>query len=192
MNYKVVLLGDSSVGKSSILEYYKFKRFSNDIESTIGCEFYSKNIIINNTKINLFLWDTAGQELFRSFTSNFLRNAEIILIVYDVSNPSSFENIKIWLEESENQPTAKIVICGNKSDLLVKVNNFDINNFKIMYPNKDIYYFGKVSAKTGDNIVELFYYIGDIITKNQTNKNLEKKEVINLDDNKFIKNKCKC
>ena len=199
-NNKVVMLGDSTVGKSSILEYLKYKRFANNLESTIGCEFYAKSININDTNVKLLIWDTAGQEVFRSFTSNFLRNASIILIVFDLTNDKTFENLKIWLEETEVQPTAKIIICGNKLDLnstkIISQNK--IEEFKNLYPNKEIYYYGNVSAKTGKNIEDLFQFVASIIfddlKKNNIDSNLEHNYYVDLTNSvsKSDNKNCSC
>lgn len=198
-NNKVVILGDSTVGKSSILQFFKYNRIDYNIESTIGCEFYSKTIIINNTNIKLLLWDTAGQEIFRSFTSNFLRNASIIVIVYDITNIKTFENIKLWLKETTSQPNAKIVICGNKSDLSSNIIPLNyIEEFKQLYPHKEIHYYGNVSAKIGTNIHELFNFIGSIILDEHNNQKIQiqenKNKIINLNNmNTSINNKkCNC
>lgn len=196
---KVVMLGDSTVGKSSILEYLKYNRFSNNLESTIGCEFYAKNITVNDTNIKLLIWDTAGQEVFRSFTSNFLRNASIILIVFDLTNNKTFEHIKIWLEEAESQPSSKIIICGNKLDLNSKehISQDKIEEFKNLFPNREIHYFGNVSAKTGINIEQLFQFVASIILnelKNNKKYNLEDNNYIDLNNpiSKYDNKKCTC
>jgi len=183
-NNKIVMLGDSTVGKSSILEYLKYNRFSNNLESTIGCEFYSKSIVIDNTNIKLLIWDTAGQEVFRSFTTNFLRNAFIVIIVFDLTNDKTFENIIIWLKETEVQPTAKIVICGNKLDLNSNkiISQNKIEELKNLYPNKELYYYGNVSAKTGKNIEDLFQFVASIIFDDLKKKNIHS----NLEDNYYV------
>lgn len=200
-NNKVVMLGDSTVGKSSILEYLKYKRFANNLESTIGCEFYAKSIIVNDINVKLLIWDTAGQEVFRSFTSNFLRNASIIIIVFDLTNNNSFNNIKIWLEETETQPTAKIIICGNKLDLNSTkfISQNEIQEFKNLYPNKEIHYYGNVSAKTGKNVEDLFQFAASIIIddfnkKKHTNSILEDNNYIDLTNpiSKSDNKKCSC
>merc|ERR1712159_627328 len=98
--YKVVMLGDSTVGKSSILYRLKFSSFSGKQESTIGCEFFAKPIPIPerpDNPVKLLIWDTAGQEVFRSFTPNFLRGALAGIICYDITNRESFEHAAGWL-----------------------------------------------------------------------------------------------
>merc|ERR1712100_693467 len=107
--YKVVMLGDSTVGKSSILYRLKFSSFSGKQESTIGCEFFAKPIPIPerpDQPVKLLIWDTAGQEVFRSFTPNFLRGAKIIVIVYSVAFKKSFHNLNSWIDDAKKIPNS--------------------------------------------------------------------------------------
>lgn len=171
---KVVVLGDSSVGKSSVLMYFKNKFFTDKMESTIGCDFFARNVTLEDNTIKLLVWDTAGQEIFRSFTSNFLRGAIIIVIMYDITSLESFTNLKTWLDETEARPEAKVIICGNKSDLKSKINSLDyIYQLKTLYPKKDINYFGVVSAKTGYNVEELFKSVAKKIIDTNNYKNIQ-------------------
>jgi len=120
--YKVVMLGDSTVGKSSILYRLKFSSFSGKQESTIGCEFFAKPIPIPerpDQPVKLLIWDTAGQEVFRSFTPNFLRGALAGIICYDITNRESFEHAAGWLEDLKKArgEEAIVALVGNKVDL---------------------------------------------------------------------------
>tara|TARA_Y100001978_G_C23482831_1_gene332451 strand:+ start:82 stop:675 length:594 start_codon:yes stop_codon:yes gene_type:complete len=195
-NNKIVVLGDSTVGKSSILHYFKNKLFMKDIETTIGCDFFARNVTFENKNVKLLIWDTAGQEIFRSFTPNFLRGSSVIIIVYDTSNIDSFNNIKIWLEHTEARPEAKIVICGNKSDLKSKIKSlFYIEQLKQLFPNKEIHHFGNVSAKLGTNIEELFIFVAKLTLNMNTNNNSNLyNNTINLDNSTIpnINNNCSC
>jgi len=161
------MIGNTCVGKSSILNYLKFGKFCNNMESTIGCEFQAKSFKVNEKEIKLLIWDTAGQEVFKAFTPQFLRNANLIVIVYDLSDYNTFKDIETWLKISESEPNAPVMIFGNKSDLKKKIKGFDIiwNDIKIKYPDRKIYYFKDVSAKNGENIEELFEYIAEILLK---------------------------
>jgi len=120
--YKVVMLGDSTVGKSSILYRLKFSSFSGKQESTIGCEFFAKPIPIPerpDQPVKLLIWDTAGQEVFRSFTPNFLRGALAGIICYDITNRESFEHAAGWLADLKKArgDEAIVALVGNKVDL---------------------------------------------------------------------------
>ena len=193
---KVVILGDATVGKSTILQYFNKNRFIDKIESTIGCDFFAKTVTIDKDKtIKLLCWDCAGQEIFRSFTSNFLRGAAIIIIVYDITSIESFDNIKSWLPETDSQPKAKIVICGNKSDLKSKIKSLSyIDQLKKLYHNKEIHYFREVSGKLGTNIEELFKFVAKLIIDNNNadyntcNNNIK----IDYNSNPQNEDKCNC
>merc|ERR1711904_662429 len=120
--YKVVMLGDSTVGKSSILYRLKFSSFSGKQESTIGCEFFAKPIPIPerpDQPVKLLIWDTAGQEVFRSFTPNFLRGALAGIICYDITNRESFDHAVGWLDDLKKArgEVAIVALVGNKVDL---------------------------------------------------------------------------
>merc|ERR1712199_64412 len=120
--YKVVILGDSTVGKSSILFRLKFSSFSGKQEATIGCEFFAKTIELPERRerpVKLLIWDTAGQEVFRSFTPNFLRGALAGIICYDITNRESFEHAAGWLEDLRKArgDEAIVALVGNKVDM---------------------------------------------------------------------------
>jgi small GTP-binding protein len=193
-NSKVVVLGNSTVGKSTMLQYFKNNRFIDKMESTIGCDFFARIVTTDEGKdVKLLCWDCAGQEIFRSFTSNFLRGAAIIIIVYDITSIESFDSIESWLPETDSQPKAKIVICGNKSDLKPKIKSLSyIDQLKKLYPNKEIHYFGEVSSKLGTNIEELFKFVAKlIIDNNNTDYNMYN-NTIKIDYNSKPKNEDKC
>jgi len=180
---KVVILGDSGVGKSSILNRLKFDKFQEKMDSTIGCEFFASDVFIGNTEIKLLLWDTAGQEVFRSFTPNFLRGAKIAIIVYDLSNKTTLDTIDTWIEEAQKQKNIKIIFVGNKNDLDKSEYNFDIENCLDNKITENMFIYGKVSAKTGDNIKNLFKFIGEKILDNISAENLENNNTVNFNDN---------
>ena len=155
----------------------KFNSFDTKSESTIGCEFCTKDIKISNKNVKLLLWDTAGQEVFRSFTQNFLRGAKVIIIVYSCASKNSFLNLESWIEETEKcKKDISIVIVANKDDLPKEITNDEINQLKEKH--KSFYFFENVSAKNGKNIQELFEYIAEICIKKNYNSNI--KNVIDI------------
>ena len=120
--YKLLIIGDSGVGKSSILLQFADETFTESYASTIGVDFRIKTIELNGKRIKLQIWDTAGQERFRNIASSYYRGAQGVIVVYDTTNRLSFEHIQQWLHEIERyaiQNAAKILI-GNKSDLVMK------------------------------------------------------------------------
>ncbi|CAF0846840.1 unnamed protein product [Adineta ricciae] len=118
--FKVVLIGDSSVGKSNLLLRFTRNEFRLDTQSTIGVEFAYKQIIIEGKKIKTQVWDTAGQERFKTVIPQFYRGSEGALAVFDLTKPESFEHINTWIEELHRHTPADIpiVLVGNKSDLV--------------------------------------------------------------------------
>ncbi len=117
--YKIIIIGDSGVGKSNILGRYIRNEFRVDTKSTVGVEFGSKKVIIENTPIKLQIWDTAGQERYRSITSAYYKGSKGCFIVYDITSLQSFENLGKWLEEIKRSgdKTISIILVGNKCDL---------------------------------------------------------------------------
>jgi small GTP-binding protein len=118
--FKVVLIGDTGVGKSNLLSRFTRNEFTLDSKTTIGVEFATKNIPVDGSKVvKAQIWDTAGQERYRAITSAYYRAAVGALLVYDISRVSTFENVDRWLKELRDHADANIVIMlvGNKSDL---------------------------------------------------------------------------
>ena len=118
LSLKILLIGDSQVGKTSLLLKYTEHIFPEEHITTIGVEYKDKFVIKDNYNIRLQIWDTAGQERFRSITKNIYRNAHGVLFVYDITNKESFLNIKNWIKDLQNVGNdIKGVILGNKIDL---------------------------------------------------------------------------
>jgi len=117
--YKLLIIGDSGVGKSCLLLRFADDIFTDSFISTIGVDFKIKTIDIDGAKVKLQIWDTAGQERFRTITSSYYRGAHGIIVVYDVTEQKSFANITKWLKEIETfaGPAVQKVLVGNKSDL---------------------------------------------------------------------------
>ena len=155
-HYKIIFLGDQAVGKSSILNRFYQDKFEPDYQATIGLDFHSKNTEINGTSVRLLLYDTAGQEKFKSLIPMYIRDANIILIVYDISIKESFAHTDYWVNETKElkREDAIFVLIGNKTDLEDKraISTKDAEN----YATEKGFLFQEVSAKTGDGIEELF------------------------------------
>lgn len=117
--FKVVLIGDSGVGKSNLLSRFTRNEFNLESKSTIGVEFATKSIQTEGKTIKAQIWDTAGQERYRAITSAYYRGAVGALLVYDISKHVTFENVERWLKELRDHAEANIVVMliGNKSDL---------------------------------------------------------------------------
>ncbi|KAI0226081.1 Rab GTPase ypt31, partial [Massospora cicadina] len=117
--FKVVLIGDSGVGKSNLLSRFTRDEFNLESKSTIGVEFATRNVQVEGKSIKAQIWDTAGQERYRAITSAYYRGAVGALLVYDVTKHNTFENVNRWLKELRDHAESHIVILlvGNKCDL---------------------------------------------------------------------------
>ena len=179
-NYKIVVLGDINVGKTSILSRFRYGSFDQSYMPTLGIDFFTKNLFYEDKTIRLILWDTAGQERFRSLIPSYLKNADCIIIVYDITNKDSFNSLSHWLNDAKNNTIEGtiFVICGNKIDLKEKrvVTNEEIDE----YIKKENLLYVECSAQNGEGIKELF----NLIAKNLGESNFAKSEYINIDFSK--------
>ena len=116
---KLLMLGDSTVGKSSLMTRFANDNFSEAFEATIGVDFRIRILNVGETRVKLQIWDTAGQERYRTITRAFYRNAQGIMIVYDITNKESFLNVDKWLQQAAEygSPRARIILVGTKCDL---------------------------------------------------------------------------
>merc|ERR1712227_374715 len=115
--FKLLIIGDSGVGKSSILLRFADNMFSGSYITTIGVDFKIRTISVDGEKVKLQIWDTAGQERFRTITSTYYRGTHGVIVVYDVTNAESFVNVKRWLHEiDQNCEIVNKVLVGNKND----------------------------------------------------------------------------
>jgi Ras-related protein Rab-11A len=116
---KIVLIGDSGVGKTNLLSRFTKDTFSEDTRNTIGVDFFAHDIIICDKKIKAQFWDTAGQEKYRAISSSYYKNAHGAILVYDITHRESFDNLNNWLEElkEHGEKDIKIIVLGNKCDL---------------------------------------------------------------------------
>jgi len=155
--FKIIFLGDQGTGKSCILNRFVDDKFDENYQATVGLDFQSKNVKIDNQDIHLLLYDTAGQEKFRSLIPMYTRDANIIMLVYDITRKESFTNIPIWIKDLTNVKFEEVifVLIGNKIDLNDKREVNKEEGEKYSEENNMI--FEEVSAKTGENFPELFY-----------------------------------
>ena len=152
ISFKIIVIGDSSVGKSCLTTQAVRNNFEEFYTATIGFEFLAFNIRINNNVLKLQIWDTCGQEVYKSLITNFYRNSSLALIIYAINNMDSFKHAENWLNELKAQanPNVKVFLVGNKSDLENErvVSREDGEKFK---EEKNLDKFIETSAKTGEN-----------------------------------------
>ena len=197
ISYKIILIGNSSVGKTSIINRFLYNSFSENIYSTIGVNIINKALTLQNGQnIILNVHDTAGQEKYRSLSKSFFRNVDAVLFVYAINDLESFRNIKDWIQLfMENHNGKKDIphyLIENKNDLDRGVEEYLIDEF--LNENK-LFKFKSISAKIdeGNSINELFQEIGEILNKDykKTGKN-QRKLVITKHEVKKNKKGCIC
>ena len=153
---KYVIIGDSGVGKSNILLQYINGKFSDDFKATVGVEFGAKNIEINSRIYRIEIWDTAGQENFRSIARAYYKNSICACIVYDITNRNSFNSVQSWIDDCTKQTPKSILLLliGNKNDLNDKREVQYEEGAE--FAKKRNMIFLETSAKTGNNIDNIF------------------------------------
>eukprot|EP00877_Chromochloris_zofingiensis_P004891 jgi/Chrzof1/14402/Cz09g01070.t1 len=154
--YKLVFLGDQSVGKTSIITRFMYDKFDNTYQATIGIDFLSKTMYLEDRTVRLQLWDTAGQERFRSLIPSYIRDSSVAVVVYDVTNRQSFMNTARWIQEVRTERGSDVIIflVGNKTDLVDKRQvSIEEGDTKARELNVN---FIETSAKAGFNIKALF------------------------------------
>lgn len=156
--FKVLIIGDSAVGKTSLMNRFAENLFVATYISTIGVDFKLKNIVVDGQRVKLQIWDTAGQERFRTICASYYRGTHGIIVVYDVTNPDSFAHVKLWLEEIERNcdgiAKESVILVGNKDDDQESkvVLTQDAQSFaqQLNLP------FFETSAASGKNVEEMF------------------------------------
>lgn len=163
---KLIIVGESSVGKSNLMSQFIDKRFYGDHDVTIGVEFATKNINIQNKIYKLQVWDTAGQETFRSITQAYYRGTVGCLLVYDITDRKTFERLDRWIGEIKQScnNNAVIILAGNKSDL-EQMRAVEQEEGKLLAEKHKLLFF-ETSAKTNNNVDQCFRtMIGQIVER---------------------------
>ena len=188
---KLMVLGDSNVGKSSILTKYCKNQFFTKYITTIGIDFQTKYLNINNKKIKVQIWDTAGQERYRVVTKNYFNTSNGFIIIYDITDRGSFNNINNWMEQIESfiGKEVKCILFGNKNDLENK-RDVQIEEGKELAKKYNCPFF-ETSAKEGNNIEEGFKEIIMEIIKGNKNSKANRNNSIILKSKK-TKQKSNC
>lgn len=168
--FKLVLLGESSVGKSSLVLRFVKGQFHEFQESTIGAAFLTQTVQIDDTTVKFEIWDTAGQERYHSLAPMYYRGAQAAIVVYDITNKETFQKAQTWIKELQRQASPNIVIAlaGNKLDLA--------NKRAVSYEEAKAYadecslLFMETSAKTAANVMDIFTSIAKKLPKSESNE----------------------
>ncbi|KAI8357885.1 ras family-domain-containing protein [Choanephora cucurbitarum] len=161
--FKLVFLGEQSVGKTSLITRFMYDTFDNTYQATIGIDFLSKTMYLEDRTVRLQLWDTAGQERFRSLIPSYIRDSSVAVVVYDITNRTSFQNTAKWIEDvrAERGPEVIIVLVGNKTDLNEK-REVSMEEGEKKASDTGIMFI-ETSAKAGYNVKTLFKRIAQTL-----------------------------
>jgi len=182
LNYKLVLLGDAAVGKSSSVERFVKNEFFEFQQPTIGAAFLTQTVQLDDYTVKFEIWDTAGQERYRSLAPMYYRGAAAALVVYDITSYDSFSGAKTWIEELQRQGSADIIIglAGNKSDLESKREVPTDEARQYAQENNCIFY--ETSAKSGENVQTMFQQIAMKLPKNTQPQHNDDIQIISPDE----------
>ncbi|KAL4608340.1 ras-related protein Rab-6B-like [Arapaima gigas] len=154
--FKLVFLGEQSVGKTSLITRFMYDSFDNTYQATIGIDFLSKTMYLEDRTVRLQLWDTAGQERFRSLIPSYIRDSTVAVVVYDITNVNSFQQTSKWIDDVRTERGSDVIIMlvGNKTDLADK-RQITIEEGEQRAKELNVMFI-ETSAKTGYNVKQLF------------------------------------
>ena len=158
ITFKIIIVGNSGVGKSSFLKKGAQNKYSDSYQATIGFEFLLMYYEVNGVKIKLQVWDTCGQEMYRSLIQGFYRNTALTLLMYAVNDQKSFEDLDNWVKDIKNstENDQPIFLVGNKCDLVKDIQRVPEDIGKEFASQNSLVYFTEASAKTGYQVNETF------------------------------------
>jgi len=181
--FKLLIIGDSGVGKSSLLLRFADNTFTGNYITTIGVDFKIRSVEVNGEKVKLQIWDTAGQERFRTITSTYYRGTHGVIVVYDVSNGESFANVKRWLHEIEqNCEVVNSILVGNKND--APEQKVVLTEDAQRFANQMNIQLFETSAKDNINVEEMFMAITRQVLRSKKERKerqaIQNNEIVNL------------
>uniref|UniRef100_A0A672NVK9 Ras-related protein Rab-6B n=1 Tax=Sinocyclocheilus grahami TaxID=75366 RepID=A0A672NVK9_SINGR len=180
--FKLVFLGEQSVGKTSLITRFMYDSFDNTYQATIGIDFLSKTMYLEDRTVRLQLWDTAGQERFRSLIPSYIRDSTIAVVVYDITNLNSFQQTSKWIDDVRTERGSDVIIMlvGNKTDLADK-RQVSITTEEGEQRAKELnVMFIETSAKTGYNVKQLFRRVAAALPGMDSTPEKSKEDMIDI------------
>ena len=164
LSFKIIIIGDPGVGKSCLTNQALKNVFDDSYSATVGFEFLTLNIKLDEKRIKLQIWDTCGQEVYRALISSFYRNASLAMIVYSIDSKESFRHLDLWLKDIQllSNPDIKIFLVGNKLDL-ENIREVSFDEGKTYANEHNACYFNETSAKIGLNTKEVFIHAAKVL-----------------------------
>ncbi|KAG0014373.1 hypothetical protein BGZ82_001784 [Podila clonocystis] len=195
---KVIILGESGVGKTSLMNQYVNKKFSNQYKATIGADFLTKEVPIDDRLVTMQIWDTAGQERFQSLGVAFYRGADCCVLVFDVNNAKSFETLESWRDEfliqaSPNNPeNFPFVVIGNKIDMDESKRMVSQKRAMAWCQSKGNIPYFETSAKEAINVEQAFQTIAKNALQHEVNVKIDFPDPIKIDSDTSDNSGCAC
>ncbi|XP_020487367.2 RAB6B, member RAS oncogene family a isoform X2 [Labrus bergylta] len=178
--FKLVFLGEQSVGKTSLITRFMYDSFDNTYQATIGIDFLSKTMYLEDRTVRLQLWDTAGQERFRSLIPSYIRDSTVAVVVYDITNVNSFQQTSKWIEDVRTERGSDVIIMlvGNKTDLADK-RQITIEEGEQRAKELSVMFI-ETSAKTGYNVKQLFRRVAAALPGMESMQETSKEGMIDI------------
>ncbi|XP_044061454.1 ras-related protein Rab-41 isoform X1 [Siniperca chuatsi] len=178
--FKLVFLGEQSVGKTSLITRFMYDSFDNTYQATIGIDFLSKTMYLEDRTVRLQLWDTAGQERFRSLIPSYIRDSTIAVVVYDITNLNSFQQTSKWIDDVRTERGSDVIIMlvGNKTDLADK-RQVSVEAAERKARELNVMYI-ETSAKAGYNVKQLFRRVAAALPGMDNTPEKSKEDMIDI------------
>ncbi|KAM9412911.1 ras-related protein Rab-6A-like isoform X2 [Oncorhynchus nerka] len=178
--FKLVFLGEQSVGKTSLITRFMYDSFDNTYQATIGIDFLSKTMYLEDRTVRLQLWDTAGQERFRSLIPSYIRDSTIAVVVYDITNLNSFQQTSKWIDDVRTERGSDVIIMlvGNKTDLADK-RQVSVETAERKARELNVMYI-ETSAKAGYNVKQLFRRVAAALPGMDSTPEKSKEDMIDI------------
>uniref|UniRef100_A0A8D3AZ55 RAB41, member RAS oncogene family n=1 Tax=Scophthalmus maximus TaxID=52904 RepID=A0A8D3AZ55_SCOMX len=179
--FKLVFLGEQSVGKTSLITRFMYDSFDNTYQATIGIDFLSKTMYLEDRTVRLQLWDTAGQERFRSLIPSYIRDSTIAVVVYDITNLNSFQQTSKWIDDVRTERGSDVIIMlvGNKTDLADKSRQITTEGGEQRAKELNVMFI-ETSAKTGYNVKQLFRRVAAALPGMDSTPEKSKEDMIDI------------
>ncbi|XP_018589224.1 ras-related protein Rab-41 isoform X3 [Scleropages formosus] len=195
--FKLVFLGEQSVGKTSLITRFMYDSFDNTYQATIGIDFLSKTMYLEDRTVRLQLWDTAGQERFRSLIPSYIRDSTIAVVVYDITNLNSFQQTSKWIDDVRTERGSDVIIMlvGNKTDLADK-RQVSVEAAEKKARELNVMYI-ETSAKAGYNVKQLFRRVAAALPGMDSTPEKSKEDMIDIKlertaDHPVTESSCSC
>ncbi|XP_046718052.1 ras-related protein Rab-6A isoform X1 [Silurus meridionalis] len=178
--FKLVFLGEQSVGKTSLITRFMYDSFDNTYQATIGIDFLSKTMYLEDRTIRLQLWDTAGQERFRSLIPSYIRDSAAAVVVYDITNINSFQQTTKWIDDVRTERGSDVIIMlvGNKTDLADK-RQVSIEEGERKAKELNVMFI-ETSAKAGYNVKQLFRRVAAALPGMESTQDKSREDMIDV------------